>query len=436
VDNQPANPFVLRAADGRVIPLGAVTHIGRHRTCRIHLPDPRVSRHHASLAFEDGMLFVRDEGSRNGLSVNGRRIAANTSVRLYPGDVLAIADAAFIVAQAGSEPAPDTEAAAGREAAAPTGQLPGPARPHAPTRHHILPPAVASEPAHRPPAAPPEAPRQPALAPSAPVASRPRRVYLGIGCGLLALLAVCGVSLALAGNLYLRPASVTTAVAPEAVIATAGPVLARTPTPQAAAQASPTGAGAQPTFDALATEAAAVERQMLAATASQAALLTQQAGAVVVELRGTFVLTQTDDGCSFAAWPLTDGTLALSLDYGAGSAQGTFSGGGSGSRAGLRCGSDTSDMTWSQAYQGSFSGSFDPASGGLDLAGTINGNGAAAWANCRRAGSPIACPAASDSNYAFPVRLTGRFDQAAGGASGEMVVRNISLATEGVWEAR
>jgi pSer/pThr/pTyr-binding forkhead associated (FHA) protein len=53
--------------------------------CAIHLTEPRVSAHHATMKVEAGALFVRDERSNNGVWINGERIAAGTWV-VVPGN--------------------------------------------------------------------------------------------------------------------------------------------------------------------------------------------------------------------------------------------------------------------------------------------------------------------------------------------------------------
>jgi hypothetical protein len=186
----------------------------------------------------------------------------------------------------------------------------------------------------------------------------------------------------------------------------------------------------------VANAASTVQMQSAAATATRAAVRTQQAQTSgLLALDGTFSLTQTDSGCSYAAWPQTGGTLTLLLDYNLGTASGSFGGGGSGARTGLRCASDSYDMVWSQTYQGTFSGSLDPASGALDLRGIITGTGATAWQNCRTAGAPAACSPATNSSYSFPIALTGSADRDQARAQGRLVVNNISLVTEGEWSA-
>lgn len=63
--------------------------IGRDAACDLVLTDPSVSARHASIAWEDGHVVVRDLGSTNGLLVNGvavaRGVLANES-RLQLGE--------------------------------------------------------------------------------------------------------------------------------------------------------------------------------------------------------------------------------------------------------------------------------------------------------------------------------------------------------------
>ena len=42
--------------------------------CAIHLTEPRVSGVHATMKLENGVLYVRDERSNNGVWINGERI--------------------------------------------------------------------------------------------------------------------------------------------------------------------------------------------------------------------------------------------------------------------------------------------------------------------------------------------------------------------------
>lgn len=49
--------------------------IGRSPTCHLTIEDPMVSRMHAKIRVEENRAFLSDLGSRNGVRVNGRKIA-------------------------------------------------------------------------------------------------------------------------------------------------------------------------------------------------------------------------------------------------------------------------------------------------------------------------------------------------------------------------
>jgi hypothetical protein len=61
--------------------------IGRHHSCDVVLPSPRVSRRHARLVFRDGTWVIQDLESTNGTVVNG---AAVIRCALRPGDRLVL----------------------------------------------------------------------------------------------------------------------------------------------------------------------------------------------------------------------------------------------------------------------------------------------------------------------------------------------------------
>ncbi|MBW1879514.1 MAG: FHA domain-containing protein [Deltaproteobacteria bacterium] len=73
---------------------GACT-IGRHPDCELQVDDPTISSRHAVIERRDGAWAVRDLGSSNGTSVNGRRIKAWR--RLGVGDVIRFAGIAVEV---------------------------------------------------------------------------------------------------------------------------------------------------------------------------------------------------------------------------------------------------------------------------------------------------------------------------------------------------
>jgi len=56
--------------------------IGKSDNCKIRIDaDGLVSRNHAQLSYEKGILWIEDSGSRNGTYVNGKRISSKTMVR-------------------------------------------------------------------------------------------------------------------------------------------------------------------------------------------------------------------------------------------------------------------------------------------------------------------------------------------------------------------
>lgn len=74
----------------KVIPMpSSVTVIGRQRNCDLRIPLMSVSKRHCQLSLSDGILKIRDLGSRNGISHNGKavkeaEIAAGDSIEIGP----------------------------------------------------------------------------------------------------------------------------------------------------------------------------------------------------------------------------------------------------------------------------------------------------------------------------------------------------------------
>jgi pSer/pThr/pTyr-binding forkhead associated (FHA) protein len=66
---------------------GANLTIGRIQGNDIVLEDMTVSRLHATIAVKGRKLLVSDEGSKNGIMVNGTRVL---STELYDGDIVRI----------------------------------------------------------------------------------------------------------------------------------------------------------------------------------------------------------------------------------------------------------------------------------------------------------------------------------------------------------
>jgi pSer/pThr/pTyr-binding forkhead associated (FHA) protein len=66
---------------------GAKLAIGRHSGSEIVLNDMAVSRHHATIEVQGQKLLVFDQGSKNGIIVNGKKVQ---SAQLKPGDIVRI----------------------------------------------------------------------------------------------------------------------------------------------------------------------------------------------------------------------------------------------------------------------------------------------------------------------------------------------------------
>jgi predicted component of type VI protein secretion system len=63
--------------------------IGRDPACDVVLPDPRVSRRHAFVAWDGASATARDAGSSNGMWINGARVEV---APLQLGDAIVIGD--------------------------------------------------------------------------------------------------------------------------------------------------------------------------------------------------------------------------------------------------------------------------------------------------------------------------------------------------------
>lgn len=172
---------------GKVLELAkSVLVVGRELKNDIVVNDAEVSRQHARLTEGDDGWQIEDLAATNGTFVNGQRISGPT--RLKPGDRIGFGETVeyeFSVVPEGeaataSEP-PAPESAAAPESALPplpSGPRPAAASSPAPLRSDIpsfgLPPST------------PPAPPKPATG------GVPTWAWaVGIGCGVIALLAVC-----------------------------------------------------------------------------------------------------------------------------------------------------------------------------------------------------------------------------------------------------
>jgi hypothetical protein len=94
----PTGASILGASGQFAIRAGVDVRVGRDPAqCPITLTEPRVSGVHATLKFEHGQLFVRDEGSNNGTHVNGVRIPANVFTPVSAGGQLRFGPVEFSV---------------------------------------------------------------------------------------------------------------------------------------------------------------------------------------------------------------------------------------------------------------------------------------------------------------------------------------------------
>jgi pSer/pThr/pTyr-binding forkhead associated (FHA) protein len=89
--------LVLLKKDGshKVFPLpSSVTVIGRRHSCDLCIPLVSVSKKHCQLNLDDGVLKIRDLGSRNGTYLNSKRIDNAT---IKAGDSIKIGPLTFVL---------------------------------------------------------------------------------------------------------------------------------------------------------------------------------------------------------------------------------------------------------------------------------------------------------------------------------------------------
>lgn len=93
----PDDPrFILQARDGQSWPMGSTPlTIGRGAKNTINLPDPGVSRSHATIWAAEGRCWLRDENSTSGTWVKGQRVMGERELR--PGDSIELPGHVFWV---------------------------------------------------------------------------------------------------------------------------------------------------------------------------------------------------------------------------------------------------------------------------------------------------------------------------------------------------
>jgi pSer/pThr/pTyr-binding forkhead associated (FHA) protein len=92
-------PFLVATAgpiQGKRIPITAegIT-LGREAGVDVVIPSEGVSRQHARVLLHNGAVWVQDQGSRNGVFVNEKRVVRHK--QLSPGDALTVGKQTFTV---------------------------------------------------------------------------------------------------------------------------------------------------------------------------------------------------------------------------------------------------------------------------------------------------------------------------------------------------
>ncbi|MGI9013775.1 MAG: SpoIIE family protein phosphatase [Phycisphaerales bacterium] len=85
-----SGPTLTLAPGMLAIQRGQQVVIGRGVDCRIALPDPSVSREHASITSRSGLWYLRDLGSRHGTFLNAVQIQADAAHPIQDGDLVRI----------------------------------------------------------------------------------------------------------------------------------------------------------------------------------------------------------------------------------------------------------------------------------------------------------------------------------------------------------
>ena len=71
----------------------SVTVIGRRSDCDLYIPLMPISRRHCQLSHNEGVLKIRDLGSRNGTYLNGKRISEAV---IQAGDYIKVGPLMFV----------------------------------------------------------------------------------------------------------------------------------------------------------------------------------------------------------------------------------------------------------------------------------------------------------------------------------------------------
>jgi len=79
---------LIHVIEGGISELAEISSIGRSRNSLVPVNDPRASRRHAMIRFQDQGFWFFDLGSRNGSYLNGKRVT--TAQLLNDGDLIVI----------------------------------------------------------------------------------------------------------------------------------------------------------------------------------------------------------------------------------------------------------------------------------------------------------------------------------------------------------
>jgi len=161
-----------------------VMSVGRDPSNDIVINHPQVSRQHARLIRQGGVVVLEDLGSTNGTFVNGVRLTAPHT--LTNGDVIGLGEAVRLTFHGPAGAGDATEVL--KPGAVPTPSPPPPA----PEPAYAPPPAPAPEPAYAPPPPPAYGPPPPVEVALPEEEEKKGRRWVWIGCGCLVLLVVLG----------------------------------------------------------------------------------------------------------------------------------------------------------------------------------------------------------------------------------------------------
>ena len=182
-----------------------VLTVGRDPSNSIMITDPQVSRQHARITRQSGVMVIEDLGSTNGTYINGMRLTAPHA--LVNGDAVGLGEAVTLTYYGAMQTTTDTARA--QPGAAPQSYTPrtAPAQPPRYAPPNAPPAAAAQPPSYAPPApaTPPQASATYAASPGAEPSygvpepayeeKRPNRtkqgLLLGCGCLVLVVIAAC-----------------------------------------------------------------------------------------------------------------------------------------------------------------------------------------------------------------------------------------------------